>query len=969
MKDLNYYKDLLEKAGKAGLVAKRVWATRDGKPYQKVVWVREGDGKEVTEVETGDMISEDVLGMSIKKYSDKSVLIAGDTYGNIEKLREVKKEVGAGTFNRKLKGWVFPYSTLSTVLGKLLGKQEVKDTATETEKCDNMTQLKNSYSVGQEVNMKISHQGKSLTTKGTITELGHDGESVKYSVKINTTGKQIDNVDESEFDALPEKDNKKIEEALNSTTEATRTSVAKKVFGTVKDAILRKEIEGSSNKTGILDLQKKREAMIARLRGLATPKKSPEKKTDSTPKKKSEYSGRASITRKELDAKLKGEGMMSVTEYYQAVYGELPVFNRIETEDTDALSRAMMGNKNAEGKRGGKDEEPTPQTKKEDPEETKRGEELKKQFDTLFEGMKNSDTLTRMHHFFTPTQATLAVEDFNKYASEDVKKKMKVYVDPKNPKQIVFSRQLESPAPKPEPKTEPKKKDTDSKKRSDAMQGNQNAKKDGKKEDEPKKKETKREKIEGYDVEYTTTEFTVTGAADGNTYNVTDHTALQPKDMKQIKQKNILEQPKPNWILDIDQRAFSFNYHHLLTADAGDGNLYVSLDGFHKRNRITGELEKPNMVKMTKEHYAMTLDYYQNRQKALNKQKAVEEADRMIQKYKELYGEDTKIPNKYLKPRGKAVKTVGKNKYLFSELRFMKEFDSEFNDPTSMQSRPSGDQVQVKKLLKLKKAIEISKNNLNIAIEDYSSTYHKGKETSYGDSGTKDNLLKSHGIKVKNQDGSEIDDQEVDWIKSKMDEVFSVFGDRSSMSKDFNLKVSSARDKRQHASKAIGMFTPAFNAIGVSRVLGSQKAGFTLGHEFAHFMDYHMADKENNSRKFASHDPNHIAGKIADTFRENMNKSSNKEDKYLGSSHECFARALEQYQAMTVYGDDVVKYKDPLIGEIKYINEGSQVNAQVFNEKVRPLIEQMMKEKDAILKSMKVDIIDIDAAYKELGVE
>ena len=103
-----------------------------------------------------------------------------------------------------------------------------------------------------------------------------------------------------------------------------------------------------------------------------------------------------------------------------------------------------------------------------------------------------------------------------------------------------------------------------------------------------------------------------------------------------------------------------------------------------------------------------------------------------------------------------------------------------------------------------------------------------------------------------------MDEGEAKWIQGKMDETYKAFGDRSSMAKNWDLTVSSAGEKRQHASKAIGLFIPAYNAIGVSAAFGDQKAGFTLSHEFAHFMDYYMAEKEGNKRKFVSHDANHI---------------------------------------------------------------------------------------------------------------
>ena len=69
--------------------------------------------------------------MDIKKYSDKAVLITGDTKENVETLREVKKETGVGNWNKKLGGWVFPITKVGNILGAFLGKDN-GDTSQDT---------------------------------------------------------------------------------------------------------------------------------------------------------------------------------------------------------------------------------------------------------------------------------------------------------------------------------------------------------------------------------------------------------------------------------------------------------------------------------------------------------------------------------------------------------------------------------------------------------------------------------------------------------------------------------------------------------------------------------------------------------------------------------------------------------------------------------------------------------------------
>jgi len=286
--------------------------------------------------------------------------------------------------------------------------------------------------------------------------------------------------------------------------------------------------------------------------------------------------------------------------------------------------------------------------------------------------------------------------------------------------------------------------------------------------------------------------------------------------------------------------------------------------------------------------------------------------------------------------------------------RCIKSFDSS-QSPVSRRDK-------ILKVMEMKGLNDISFNNLSIALEDYSSTYHKGKETSYGDKGSRDDLKSEFGIKIKNQNGSEMSKDDIKFVKDKMAEVYDVFGDRSSMSESWNLKVSHAGGVHQHASTAVGLFTPSFNAIGVSRTYGDNKGGFTLGHEFAHFMDYYGAEKSGNSRKFLSHDSSHVAGEIANVFRDNLNDPKAKVHDYLGSSHECFARAFEQYQAMKTYGDSVEKL--PAMGDtasISYSDHPAQVSAKKFNEKVAPLIEKFLKDNDKLLKSFQPDLLLMDA--------
>src|SRR5206468_1746533 len=105
-----------------------------------------------------------------------------------------------------------------------------------------------------------------------------------------------------------------------------------------------------------------------------------------------------------------------------------------------------------------------------------------------------------------------------------------------------------------------------------------------------------------------------------------------------------------------------------------------------------------------------------------------------------------------------------------------------------------------------------------------------------------------------------------------------------------------AGTKKMFASTALGMYVPSMKAIGVSNNQEHDKFGFTLAHEYAHFIDNHLGEK--TGRNYASDNHNSTAGKIAYKFRELMNKGKFTDTDYANRTCECFARALEQYHAM-----------------------------------------------------------------------
>ena len=180
--------------------------------------------------------------------------------------------------------------------------------------------------------------------------------------------------------------------------------------------------------------------------------------------------------------------------------------------------------------------------------------------------------------------------------------------------------------------------------------------------------------------------------------------------------------------------------------------------------------------------------------------------------------------------------------------------------------------------------------DMELQHSDLESTWTKGRETAYGDSNLDGSLLDTYGVKVKRQNGEAISAQEKTELKEILNQVYSTYGDLSSITKDYGLKVSHAGNTKMHASKAVGLFTPGMKALGISFGLGKDEAMYTANHEMAHFID-HIRGKEHHAWH-ASDIPGTLENKIAATFRKSMNRA---QGDYWNRTCECFARAMEEY--------------------------------------------------------------------------
>lgn len=72
------------------LTKKIIFVNRGGKTFQLTTYI----GSDEKEVETpiGEELSPLVKGLTIKKYSDRAIIITGDTYVNLDLMRKIKEE-------------------------------------------------------------------------------------------------------------------------------------------------------------------------------------------------------------------------------------------------------------------------------------------------------------------------------------------------------------------------------------------------------------------------------------------------------------------------------------------------------------------------------------------------------------------------------------------------------------------------------------------------------------------------------------------------------------------------------------------------------------------------------------------------------------------------------------------------------------------------------------------------------------
>jgi hypothetical protein len=846
--------DYIEKAtgGKdiSKLTKKVIMVTRGGKTFKQTVYVSTEDDKKEVDTPIGEEISPDVKGLNMTQYSDKAIFIGGDTYANLDLMRDIKKEVGVGTFNKKLGGWFFPAKYKEEVLGIIYS--DVKNSG-DDEKAEAIKNQKNALDKGTEVNIG--------EVKGKIEKEVSDSDGTKYNIKTED-GTKLDGVDEKVLDVKPEKDDKKIVEIQNNASAESRVKTEKQLYGIKPVTDIHKySLKEYMVMHGLTDEDVQK--VINSFKNKDT-KKEVQKRASSGGSKK-EYTGGQieGLTKRQLIGKL-------VYAHYQAV------------------KKAI-----------------------------ENGEELNPEVLDLYEELKSS---------YSKKRQAMSEETKRKIAEALRKNKVPEVENP----QI--------------------------KKENEEAEEQGGVEKIDKENYKPK---------DGEVFEITSPKNTV--QREPIKIHSKDYTDIPALDVKIPKQKDILEKDTPYFIPRIDEEKFRRNGYTIPAVKVGEDQYLVALDGFTKGQAYLFSLESVNkdgdFAIMSLDTYAATQKYYQLKAKAESKQEAIEKHQRAIDNLKlgldnlrkkaidggEVEKRRLEFIERHIaekekqKPKQPRLKVYDKPDKMASDQMYMIQAFNR-DDDNNFVGRQEGWRIYREELFKDREQKQI---DIDLQQEHDASAFTKGRETSYGDSGVKDDLLKDYGVKVKRQNGDEIKKSEIDQIKSVLDDTAKLFGNNIQMNKEFGLKISHSGNVKMHASKATGVFFPFYSAIGISNEYGGDMFKFVFGHEYAHFMDYWVGKQTGNH--FASDKQGSIANKIASTFRKNMNEKQS--SNYMNRTCECFARAFEQYTAIESTGENAIVWDSS-----KYFDSGNYINKEKYKSELKPLIEQFLKENKELLKSIGIEL-------------
>jgi hypothetical protein len=480
--------------------------------------------------------------------------------------------------------------------------------------------------------------------------------------------------------------------------------------------------------------------------------------------------------------------------------------------------------------------------------------------------------------------------------------------------------------------------------------------------------------------------------------NVTDQDGFEYKEIPDFRkvdstefdfdEKNVLIIPTPKYIPFIDEEKFR-GHGYVFDAIRLTEDSYMVCLGTYSRK----EKETNSFFIATLDQLVLIIDYYYAKAKAKN----IERADREDEDSKRRYFALTEEKKRYymfdaglyrylsasdkkkvseaewdkmgLEEREKYYLPITKAsvKRIISKLGVGEMYVSfhimyeDFIDKTKAIINQGGkryaDPTVMKYWRDFAEMINYKLKDIKIQREDYSDTYKQAIETSFGESNVNPILKEKYGILVKRQNGDKINAIEIDLIEKSWIKIQNVYGNLKAEALKNNLKISHSGERLMFAMKALGVFIPQMGTIGVSNKLGEVDFRSTFSHETAHFIDNFIGKL--NGKRWATDDYESLAGRIAFTFRNSMNKGKNDQTDYINATKECFARAFQQYFGIKTEGEDAItKNVDNKVAPegIEIWKHPNFVNKFTFKDEIEPLIEQFLKENLDVFETT----VDID---------
>jgi hypothetical protein len=484
----------------------------------------------------------------------------------------------------------------------------------------------------------------------------------------------------------------------------------------------------------------------------------------------------------------------------------------------------------------------------------------------------------------------------------------------------------------------------------------------------------------------------------GLIYNLTDQHGFQYTNIPDFRkvdstefnfdENNVLTIPTPKYIPFIDEAKFREHSYVFDAIRITEDSYLICLGNYSTKQR-----EKNVFCIATLDQLVLIIDYYYLKEKAFN----IEIAKRSNEKSREHYFSLSEEKRRYYmfqqgiyyslsainkkkisKEDFESLDLEGREKYYLPIKRHVvKRITSKLTDKSMYVSfhnmyedfidktktiitkngKRYANEIVLSYWQDFAKMINYKLSDIRTQREDYSDTYKQAMETSFGESNVDTILKDKYGILIKRQNGDKIKPFEIDLIEKSWVKIQNAYGNLKAESVKNNLKISHSGEKLMFSMKALGVYIPQMGTIGVSNKLGEVDFRSTLSHEVAHFIDNFIGKL--NGKRWATDDYESLAGKIAFTFRNSMNKSKSDQTDYINATKECFARAFQQYFGMKTEGEDAItKNVDNKIAPegIEIWKHPNFVNKFTFKDEVEPLIEQFLKENLDVFETT----VDID---------